>query len=194
MARGDKGTRRRDSIVAEATKLFAEKGYDGASMADLAARVGLRKASLFHHFSSKERLYAAVLERPVQSVRGAMTGAAGTQGSLDERLDALCEALVGVLGAQPYAARLLVREAMEAPRATAFDDVLAVAEDFLGSKGAIDGGELRQLVLSVVAVCVMPFTIAGATQRYMGGDPFSPALLEARCRAVRGHVRGLTRR
>ena len=68
MARGDKGNKRRDSIVDEATRLFAERGYAGASMADLAERVGLRKASLFHHFPSKELLYAAVLERPVNEL------------------------------------------------------------------------------------------------------------------------------
>jgi AcrR family transcriptional regulator len=41
---------RKEEIVAEATRLFAERGYEGTSMGDLAERVGLRKASLFHHF------------------------------------------------------------------------------------------------------------------------------------------------
>ena len=53
---------RKEEIVAEATRLFAERGYEGASMGDLAERVGLRKASLFHHFPSKDVLYATVLD------------------------------------------------------------------------------------------------------------------------------------
>jgi len=195
MARGDKGTKRRDSIVDEATRLFAERGYEGASMADLAERVGLRKASLFHHFPSKEQLYAAVLERPVKDVRDAMESAAkSNESSFEQRLDALTDALVGVLGAQPYAARLLVREAIESTGSTAIDEVLAAAERFLKERSAVDHGELRHVVMSIVGVCFMPFTISGVVQRYVGGDPFSGALLDARKRAVRSHVRNLVRR
>lgn len=196
MARGDKGTKRRDSIVDEATRLFAERGYEGASMADLAERVGLRKASLFHHFPSKEQLYAAVLERPVRDVKGAIENALGTKASdtFEQRLDALTDALVGVLGAQPYAARLLVREAIESSSSTAVDGVFSAAEQLLEGKGAMDGAELRQVVLSIVGVCFMPFTIAGPVQRYVGSDPFSGTNLEARKRAVRGHVRSMCKR
>ena len=60
--------KRRDQILDEATRLFAERGYDGTSMSDLAASVGLRKASLFHHFASKEELKSAVLDRLVREV------------------------------------------------------------------------------------------------------------------------------
>jgi AcrR family transcriptional regulator len=195
MARGDKGTKRRDSIVDEATRLFAERGYEGASMADLAERVGLRKASLFHHFPSKEQLYAAVLERPVRDVRDAMENASkATDGSFDQRLDALSDALVGVLGAQPYAARLLVREAIESSTSTAIDGVFTAAEQFLEEKSAVDGSDLRQMVMSIVGVCFMPFTVSAVVQRYVGGDPFSGANLDARKRAVRGHVRNLCKR
>src|SRR5262245_39386955 len=104
---------RRDEIVDEATRLFAERGYEGASMADLAERVGLRKASLFHHFASKDVLYAAVLERLVVPMSEAITRAATTEGSFPERLDAVSDALTEVLHQNPYAARLLVREAMD---------------------------------------------------------------------------------
>src|SRR6476659_3966469 len=104
---------RRDEILDEATRLFAERGYEGTSMADLAERVGLRKASLFHHFASKEVLYAAVLERLVQAVGEAMMKAAVQSGSFTERLDNLSDGITVVLGEQPFAARLLIREVMD---------------------------------------------------------------------------------
>ena len=44
---------RREEILDQATQLFAERGYEGTSMADLAERVALRKASLFHHFGEQ---------------------------------------------------------------------------------------------------------------------------------------------
>lgn len=50
---------RRADILRIATDLFLEKGYAGTSMSMLAKAVGVRKASLYHHFPSKEALFVA---------------------------------------------------------------------------------------------------------------------------------------
>src|SRR5215467_907739 len=95
---------RRDEILDEATRLFAERGYEGASMADLAERVGLRKASLFHHFPSKDVLYAAVLERLLGPLGDAIRKALMTQGAFNDRLDAMSDAVTTALGSHPFTA------------------------------------------------------------------------------------------
>jgi TetR/AcrR family transcriptional regulator len=51
-----------ERILAEAEKVFAEHGFEGATMTRLAAACGLPKANLHYYFGSKERLYRAVLE------------------------------------------------------------------------------------------------------------------------------------
>lgn len=51
----------REKIIQEARELFREKGYVGASMQDLADKVGLRKASLYMRFPNKEALVPEVL-------------------------------------------------------------------------------------------------------------------------------------
>ncbi|HZV53165.1 MAG TPA: TetR/AcrR family transcriptional regulator [Candidatus Dormibacteraeota bacterium] len=48
--------RSRDDMLEHAARLFAEKGYDAASMRDIAEEVAVRPSSLYHHFPSKERI------------------------------------------------------------------------------------------------------------------------------------------
>lgn len=52
----------RDQLIVAGRKLFAEKGFYGASIAKIAAELGVTKQTLLHHFGSKEKLYAEVLQ------------------------------------------------------------------------------------------------------------------------------------
>lgn len=52
-----------DLILNRAEMLFQEQGYNQVSMRDIAGAVGMRQASLYYHFSSKEQLFVAVRER-----------------------------------------------------------------------------------------------------------------------------------
>ena len=191
---------RRDEIVEEATRLFAERGYEGASMADLAERVGIRKASLFHHFASKDVLYAAVLERLIGPVSEAIKRAILTEGSFVDRLDALSDAITAVLHGQPFAARLLVREAMDwgpvirDKLAGTVQEVLQAADQFARagqSAGVFVDGDTRQLIMSVVGVHFMPFAIPNVTEAFLEMSPYDAAFLVPRQTAVRQNVRGL---
>ncbi len=52
---------RRDEVVAAATEAFAQGGYSGASLRDIATRINMSPAGVLHHFGSKEGLLTAVL-------------------------------------------------------------------------------------------------------------------------------------
>lgn len=57
---------REDAIVAAVNRLLAEKGFDLMTVDEVAAEVGIAKASLYKHFSSKEALAAAAMVRLLQ--------------------------------------------------------------------------------------------------------------------------------
>lgn len=185
--------------MTEATRLFAERGYEGASMGDLAERVGLRKASLFHHFPSKDVLYATVLSELLEQVKGAILVAALSEGSFAQRLDALSDALTVTLGAQPHAARLMVREAMDwgpvmrERLAKTINDVLAASVEF-AKAGQREGSfnpdiDPTQMIVSLIGIHFMPFSIGEIVERFTGSSPFHAAFVEERKTAVREQVR-----
>jgi AcrR family transcriptional regulator len=192
---------RKEEIVAEATRLFAERGYEGASMGDLAERVGLRKASLFHHFASKDVLYATVLTELMDRVKSAILSAAMAEGSFAERLDGLTDALTSTLGAQPHAARLLVREAMDwgpvmkEGLGRSVNDVLAASLEFAKAgqrEGAFNPDlDPTHVIVSLVGIHFMPFVIGDIVEGFTGTSPFQGSFVEERKAAVRMQVRDL---
>lgn len=55
-----------NEILNAATMSFREHGYEGASLQDIAGRVGMLKSSLYNYITSKEDLFFAVVERPAR--------------------------------------------------------------------------------------------------------------------------------
>lgn len=52
----------KDKIIYESLKLFSVKGYDGVSMREIAAAVGIKGASIYNHFSGKEEIFNAIFD------------------------------------------------------------------------------------------------------------------------------------
>jgi AcrR family transcriptional regulator len=67
-----KGDQRRASIVAEAIRLFAEKGFRGATTRELASALGVTEPVLYQHFRTKRDLYTAIIQTKAQE--GAQRG------------------------------------------------------------------------------------------------------------------------
>jgi AcrR family transcriptional regulator len=57
---GEKGTR--EKIFDAAVELFAERGYDGVSVRDIAKAVGIRESSVYKHYGSKDEILDAIFE------------------------------------------------------------------------------------------------------------------------------------
>ena len=81
---------RRDLIVRAAVDIFAEAGFDGATLEAVGERVGLTKASLYYYVKSKEELFGLVAGHVVAAQERAMAELAPAGGTPEERLRSFC--------------------------------------------------------------------------------------------------------
>jgi AcrR family transcriptional regulator len=160
----------------------------------------MRKASLFYHFASKDALYEAVLDRLLAKIAVALEEVYAREGAFPERLDAAADVTTAVLGADPFAARLLLREAMDwgpAIRGKLLDRVLAVLDATAAfiragqEAGAFAEGDPKQLVLTTVGLQLLPFTVGHLVERFAGTQPFDEVFVTARRQAVRAQTRAM---
>ncbi|MBV8602426.1 MAG: TetR family transcriptional regulator [Candidatus Eremiobacteraeota bacterium] len=75
-----------DSLTDVALRVFARKGYDGASMDDVATEAGITKASIYHHARGKEALLARGLGRALDALEAILTERDATAGGAAERV------------------------------------------------------------------------------------------------------------
>jgi AcrR family transcriptional regulator len=61
---------RKETILEAAMKLFAEKGFEGTSMQNIAEAVGLQKQSLYTHFKNKDQIYMDVIQNQMDIYTG----------------------------------------------------------------------------------------------------------------------------
>lgn len=104
----------RERILREATRLFAERGYSGVSIQAISEAVGVTRPTLVYHFGSKDALRREVLGALIGHWQAELPRLiASTRGQ--PRLDALMGALFQFFLDDQNRARLLLREALDAP-------------------------------------------------------------------------------
>jgi AcrR family transcriptional regulator len=99
---------RRIRILAAATRIFARKGYDGASMSEIATAAGITKPVLYDHFTSKDALFDTLL-RSIRDDLLAKGNAIGKSAVSEEvRFRTAVEAFFAFVEDQPDAAMILL--------------------------------------------------------------------------------------
>jgi AcrR family transcriptional regulator len=104
-----RGRARVAALLAAGAAVFAEKGYDAATMTEIAARAGASIGSLYQFFPTKAALADALLEQHMNIVRAHLSGIAAQAATqpLPELAHALCNALVATRSANPAFVALL---------------------------------------------------------------------------------------
>ncbi len=100
---------RREAILDVAYRSFAEQGYGGTTMSEVAARLGGSKATLWSYFPSKDALFAAVVDRATDELSGQLTGVLNSDEEFEMALRQFCERfLAKVTSPEAIAVRRMV--------------------------------------------------------------------------------------
>jgi AcrR family transcriptional regulator len=100
---------RREQLIAVARGVFAEKGYDGTAVEEIAARAEVSKPVVYEHFGGKQGLYAVVVDREVRSLTASLE-AALTGGRPRQLLEQAAAALLDYVDGSSDGFRILVRD------------------------------------------------------------------------------------
>ncbi len=146
----------RARILAAAAELFAERGFEGTSIRDIAAAVSMTTASLYYHFESKEDLYVAVhgacMDAVSSAVEEAVAGLRDPWARLEAAAGAHCTTMLDTHGNSTILSNLSclrmpqVRDALIAQR-DAYDRRLQALIDDLPLARDVDRKILRLQIL-----------------------------------------------
>jgi len=172
-------------VLDAAESVFAESGFAGASVRDIAARAGLNAASLYNYYPGKQELYEAVLDRSLLPILEMLGGLAGTAVGEDASLEVV-DVVIDHIAERPAIARILHYEALAGGESIARLVGRWIAPIYSSGLDALrhsDAGavwtaeEMPLLIEALHNVIVGYFSMAPLLERIVGDDPLSAQAL-----------------
>jgi AcrR family transcriptional regulator len=188
----------RRAILDAAEVLFADHGFDRASLHSIGRRAGVSAALPAYFFTDKEGLYRAVMDRLLaerEARLGPLAAAARatleTTGDLRAGLEILIGGYIDFLCERQALVRLMGREALDGGRrlgpqprhSVAVEDGLARIVEWLSPRPG-PSLDARQLLITTVGLCFFPVEHNDTMLAAIGLDATSEAFVEARKRHV----------
>jgi AcrR family transcriptional regulator len=133
----------RDEILQAAAEVLRKNGVEASTMKDIAAKVNLTAASLYHHFENKDTLVLAVLELGLQHASSDIEAVLNTELPLPEKLRRLIRVHVTSLTANPRSGAAMIFEANPPPpppgKSVAFREYATRREAYLTQRRRFEG-------------------------------------------------------
>ncbi len=178
----------RDTILVVAGQRFAERGFSGTSLADIADEVGIRPPSLFHHFPSKVALYRAVLLDAFDDWFALMDDTAAVEATEGwPQVERVIRTAFRFFVERPDFVRLARWEALEGGSVLVEELAMVLRPLFergaLFLEGEMDAGRIRRcdarrLVITAYGAVLSYLSDAPLVGSLLGEDPTSPEALE----------------
>ena len=194
-----KGELTAERILDAAEALFAEHGYAGTTLRDVATRVELRIPSLYNHFSSKDALYAAVLQRGIGPVL-AILAEFGAQDAARRDSGSVIERVMELLRRHPNLPRLVLHETLSGGQrltpmlrewiAPVFGRASEMVEISPGS-GRWTPEQVPLLVLAMYHMTIGYFASVALWADLNGSDLLSPSMIAQQTNLLREIVASL---
>jgi len=105
-----KSVETREKILEAAKKAFAQKGFHGVSMEEIARNAGVKKALIYYYFPSKEDLFFEVWQRSVDEMEESILKPLEGEGNFAKKLKALLKSYVDFVRSRSDTLRLVERE------------------------------------------------------------------------------------
>lgn len=120
---------RRNQLVQVGRAVFAEKGYEGTSVEEIAERAKISKPIVYEHFGGKEGLYAVIVDREMEFVIAQISDAIGN-GSPRERIEGAALAFMRYVQERPDGFAVLKRDS---PANSGLANLLAEVAERVGN-------------------------------------------------------------
>jgi AcrR family transcriptional regulator len=170
----------RDVILDAAERRFAERGFAGVSVREIASDAGLKnQASLYHHFKNKKALYEAVLQRGLEPIIELVSGSQTAGNASDPVLDRM----VDYLAARPHLPRLIQRAGLDDSKALRgtvgrlLGPLYSSGMQILAGTSIWTEAEIPHLAAGLYHLIFGYFANAALLEAVLPDDPRSPAAL-----------------